>query len=188
MSENMSENMKTNSSDHHNQGGMIAFLGSMAFVFAFMLYLVAFHKGVNLDEKVVDPNQPQANGESAFDISKVSEPWVESPELIAHGKKIYGYNCALCHGNEGKGDGTAGMGLNPRPRNLVEGKWRKGDGLTDHFLVLANGIEGGSMASYKAQIKIPDRWALSHYINSITENKSKQTPAQVAEFAKSYKD
>ncbi|MCE2944074.1 MAG: hypothetical protein LW828_05040, partial [Xanthomonadaceae bacterium] len=27
----------------------------------------------------------------------------------------------MCHGNEGKGDGAAGAGLNPKPRNLVEG-------------------------------------------------------------------
>ncbi len=184
----MSENMNSNSSDQHNQGGLIAFLGSMIFVFGFMIYLVAFHAGVELDEKVVDPTLQAVSVEPTFDIAKVTEPWVETPEIIAHGKKVFGNNCALCHGNEGKGDGTAGMGLNPRPRNLVEGKWTQGSGLTDHFNVVSNGIAGSSMASFKAQIKVPDRWALAHYINSITENKSQQTPVQIAEFAKSYKD
>ena len=187
----MSENMNSNSSDQHNQGGLIAFIGSMIFVFGFMIYLVVFQAGVDLNEKVVDPSLTQtnqANSEPAFDIAKVSEPWVETPELIAHGKKVFANNCALCHGNEGKGDGAAGMGLNPRPRNLVEGKWTQGSGVTDHFKVLANGITGSSMASFKAQIKIPDRWALAHFINSITENKSKETPEKIAEFAKSYKD
>ncbi len=184
----MSENMNSNSSDQHNQGGLIAFVGSMIFVFGFMIYLVAFEKGIDLDEKVVDPTLQAASAEPTFDISKVSEPWVETPEIIAHGKKVFSNNCALCHGNEGKGDGTAGMGLNPKPRNLVEGKWTKGSGLSDHFNVISNGIAGGSMASFKAQIKVADRWALVHYINSITENKSTQTPVQIAEFAKTYKD
>ena len=144
---------------------------------------------MTLDEKVVDPNAVvQADETPVFDIAKVSEPWVETPELLAHGQKVFANNCALCHGNEGKGDGTAGMGLNPRPRNLVEGKWTQGSGVTDHFKVLANGITGSSMASFKAQIKVPDRWALALFINSITQNKSKETPVQIAEFAKNYKD
>ena len=184
----MSENMNSNPSDQHNQGGLIAFIFSMVFVFGLMIYLVALHPGVDLGEKVVDPRQQQVSGEPTFDIAKVNEPWVETPELIAYGQKTYGNNCTLCHGNQGKGDGTAGMGMNPRPRNLVEGLWTQGNGLTDHFKVVSNGILGGSMAPYKSQLKIAERWALVHFINSITQNKSKETPAQVAEFAKSYKD
>lgn len=184
----MSENMNSNPSDQHNQGGLIAFLFSMVFVFGFMIYLVALHPGVDLDEKVVDPNQLQSTGAPAFDITKVTEPWVETPEIITYGQKVFANSCSLCHGNLGKGDGSAGMGLNPRPRNLVEGVWTRGPAMTDHFKVVSNGIPGSSMASFKAQIKIPDRWALVHFINSITQNKSKETPAQIAEFAKSYKD
>ncbi len=174
-------------SDHHNRGGMFAFMFSMVFVFAFFFYLVAIHKGVDLDEKVVDPRAPVAEGTKlAFNVDKVAEPWVGSEEMIAHGQKAYTSNCALCHGAEGKGDGSGGQGLNPKPRNLVEGKWTQGGGLIGHFKVLQNGIPGTSMASF-AHLKVGDRWAIVHFIESITQNKGKDDPAAVAEFGKTAK-
>lgn len=175
----MSENR-----DEYNRGGMLAFTFSIVFCFAFFFYLVAVNKGVELGENVIDPNAPVAEGAApVFDIAKVEEPWVATPEMIAYGQKSYMTNCAMCHGNQGQGDGAAGAALNPKPRDLVEGKWTQGDGLIAHFKVLQNGIKGSSMASYK-HFKPADRWAILHYIESITQNKSKDDPAKVAEFAK----
>lgn len=171
-------------SEKYNRGGMVAFLFSMVFVIAFFFYLVVIHPGVKLDEKVVDPKAYTPGAKLAvFDASQVKEPWLTSPEMIEHGRKLYQTNCALCHGAGGKGDGTAGMGLKPPPRNLVEGQWTQGEGLIGHYKVLLNGIPGGSMASYK-HFKANDRWALVHFIESITQNKSKDDPAKLAEFAK----
>lgn len=170
--------------DDHNQAGLIAFMFSMVFCFSFFFYLVAIHSGVDLQENVVDPNAPSVEGTApVFDIAQVKEPWVSSPELVTYGAKLYKTNCAMCHGEQGLGDGAAGAGLNPKPRNLVEGKWTQGDGIIAHFAVLQNGIKGGSMASY-AHFKAADRWALLHFIESITQNKSTDDPAKVAEFAK----
>ncbi|MFS4458688.1 c-type cytochrome [Bdellovibrio sp. HCB2-146] len=178
----MSENR-----DEYNRGGMLAFAFCMVFCLAFFIYLVAINKGVDLAENVVDPNAPAAEGAApAFDITKVAEPWVSTPEMVTYGKKVFMTNCAMCHGNEGKGDGAAGAALNPKPRNLVEGKWTQGEGVIAHYNVLLNGIKGSSMASY-AHFKPADRWAVIHYIDSITNNKSKDDPAKVAEFAKTAK-
>ena len=174
-------------SNHHNRGGMYAFMFSMVFVFAFFIYIVAIHKGVDLDEKVVDPHAPVAAGAvKAFDVSQVKEPWVASDDMVAYGKKVFQTNCSMCHGQEGKGDGPAGQGLNPRPRNLVEGKWTQGAGAIAHFKVVTGGIPGTSMASF-GHIKVADRWALVQFIQSITQNKGNDTPAQIAEFAKTAK-
>lgn len=170
------------SQDQYNRGGLNAFLFSMVFVFAFMFYLVVIHPGVNLDEKVVDPNQT-GPGTEVFDIKKVAEPWVENPQVVEYGAKLYQINCALCHGKDGKGDGAAGAGLNPKPRNLVEGKWTQGVGKIAHFKVLTVGIPGTSMAAY-GHFKPADRWALVQYIESITQNKGSDDPAKVSEFAK----
>src|SRR5262245_26855270 len=41
------------------------------------------------------------------------------------GAKIYADRCVLCHGPEGKGDGPAAAGLNPKPRNHTDGTYMK---------------------------------------------------------------
>jgi mono/diheme cytochrome c family protein len=38
----------------------------------------------------------------------------------AAGKAVFLQNCALCHGNEGHGDGPAAAGLTPKPANFID--------------------------------------------------------------------
>jgi mono/diheme cytochrome c family protein len=163
--------------DHHNQGGLIALLGSMAFVFIFFFYIVFINKGVELDEKVSDPAPANA---VKFDLASVKEPWIENPDVAAYGGKLYQQNCALCHGP--KGDLVGGL---PNARNLVEGKWKAGDGLINQYKVLQNGLAGTQMASFKATLKPNERWAVLNFVNTITNNKSKDTPEDIATFAAS---
>jgi hypothetical protein len=173
--------------DNYNRSGLLAFLFSMVFVFAFFVYIVGVNTGVDLGENVIDPNAPsEVSKEPAFDISSVQEPWIESPELIAYGQKAYATNCAMCHGAEGKGDGAAGAGLNPKPRNLVTGGWKVGPGLIARYQVLTEGIQGSSMASY-AHLKSADRWAMAHYVQSITNDKGSDDAATVAAYAQTAK-
>jgi mono/diheme cytochrome c family protein len=177
----------SDSREEYNRGGMIAFIFSMAFVFCFFIYIVAIHPGVNLGENVVDPEVVQQGpAVPVFDITTVKEPWVPNKDVVTYGAKVFATNCAMCHGNEGKGDGAAGASLNPKPRNFVEGKWTQGPGMTDHFKVVTNGIPGSSMASF-AHFKPADRWAVVQFIESITQNKSTDSPEKVAEFAKTAK-
>lgn len=178
----MSENR-----DHYNHAGMLAFLFSMAFVFVFFIYIVVVHPGVDLQEDIKSPQTEEGTEKVAkVDVSKITELWVSSEDLISHGKQVYGMNCAMCHGAEGKGDGAAGAALNPKPRNLITGPWKKGGGLIGHYTVLTEGIAGSSMSAY-AHLPPVDRWAMAHYIESITEAKVDIDPAKVAEFAKTAK-
>lgn len=171
--------------DQHNQGGLIAFIFSIAFVLVFFIYIVVIHPGVDLQENIKDPvsNLQQV---AAVDVSKVAEPWVANPDMVTHGKKLFAQNCAMCHGAEGKGDGAAGAALNPKPRNLVEGPWKKGGGYIGWYTVLTEGLQGGSMASY-ASLSPVDRWSLVQFINSMTNAKVTEDPAKVAAFAKTAK-
>jgi mono/diheme cytochrome c family protein len=170
--------------DDHNRTGMLAFLFSMAFVFVFFFYIVVIHPGVDLKENIKDPKLLLAeSAEQPVDVSKVTEPWVPNPDMVKHGKKLFMLNCQTCHGPEGHGDGPAGASLNPKPRNLVEGPWKKGGGYIGWFTVLQEGLPGSSMASFK-HFKAVDRWALVQFIDSITKAKVKEDPAKVAAFGK----
>lgn len=161
--------------DHHHQGGLMALLGAMAFVFIFFFYIVFVNKGVTLDEKVTDPAPADA---PKFDLASVKEPWLPNEQVAAAGQKLFKQNCALCHGE--KGDLVGGL---PNARNLVEGQWKQGEGLINLYKVLANGIQGTQMAGFKQTLKPNERWAVLNYIETITTKKSNDKPEDIAKFA-----
>lgn len=177
--------------DTYNRGGFQAFVFSMFLSLGVMAYVAFFSGGVDLreiPEEVTADEQVLAEGGAAptVDVSKVTEPWVSSEDLVAHGQKVYQANCAVCHGAEGRGDGAAGAGLNPPPRNLVEGNWKQGGTSVALFNTVTNGIPGTSMAPF-GHLPVVDRWALVHFIRSITENKPEDNPEELAEFGKTAK-
>jgi mono/diheme cytochrome c family protein len=176
--------------DSYNRGGYIAFLFSMVFSLGFFIYIVVFHPGVDLKEVKPTgvPEQSVAGGATPakVDISKISKPWEENADMATHGATVYANTCAVCHGPKGLGDGPAGMSLNPKPRNLVEGKWTKGGDSISLFNTATKGIPGTSMAAF-GHLPVKDRWALVQFIHSITENKVKDDAAKLAAFGKDAK-
>jgi mono/diheme cytochrome c family protein len=170
-----------NLDDPHNRAGLWGFMFSMVFVFAFFIYIVMIHPGIDLGENLQTPD-PNAKVVAAVDVSGVTEPWKPNPDMVTHGQKVYKQNCALCHGDSLKGDGP-GAG-SAKPRNLISGPWKKGGGYIGLYTVMLQGIEGTSMSAYKHLSK-NDRWAVVQYIESLTEAKVQEDPAKVEEFAKS---
>jgi mono/diheme cytochrome c family protein len=181
--------MSYNQGDY-NRGGLQAIGFAMVATVLFFGY-VSFFMGVQIDEikgqktpgaavEQVEQKQAAADNVQNFDPNSVKEPWVATAEITAYGKTVYGTNCAMCHGAEGNGDGPAASGLIPPPRNLVEGKWRLGGSQVALYDVLTNGIAGTSMAPW-GHLPEVDRWAMVHYIQSITKNKVDK-PDELKEF------
>ena len=71
--------------------------------------------------------------------------------------------------------------MKPRPRNLIEGKWTAGGDRIGLYKTLKNGLAGTSMAAF-GHLPVIDRWAMVHYIRSITKNKVKDDDAKVATY------
>lgn len=179
--------------DSYNRGGFIAFVFSMVFSLGFFVYIVFIHAGIDLREvKEQAPPAVQtqgANGAAStkeVDVSKIEKPWVDNPDMVAHGAKVFATNCQVCHGPKGLGDGPGGLGLKPPPRNFVEGKWKNGGDSGTLFKTIATGIPGSSMPSF-AHLPAVDRWAVVQFIRSITKNRIKDDPAKVEAVAKSVK-
>lgn len=168
------ENHREESQDGVNSGGVVAFVISMVVTFACFIYVTFFSGGVDLKEvKVTDDSgatQTVAQVEEKVDVSDVTEPWLANEKMVKHGAAVYKMNCAMCHGVAGAGDGVAGGGLNPKPRNLIEGKWKQGGTSLELFATLQNGVPGGSMQGYKDALPAKDRWALVQFIRSITKD------------------
>lgn len=148
----------------------VIFIGIFVFL---TLGDIAFRKPVEA-AKVSAIKAPEGNvAEKMLLLSK------QSPEQIAQGKTLYSQNCAACHGAEGNGDGASS--LNPPPRNFHKtDNWKFGRSPAQIFATLEKGSPGTAMSSFKDTLSLEKRWALAHYINSITPDKPADTPATLA--------
>ena len=81
-------------------------------------------------------------------------PWVPFAQAAgdaAKGKTLFSKSCAGCHGESGKGDGSAAAALNPKPKDLSDKGYNKT--LDDAFL--HNIITKGGAAVGKAPMMPP---------------------------------
>lgn len=178
----------------YNRGGFYAFLFCMITSTVFFVYISFFHPGISIDKPrlkgTVNVNLAEAaggaGGASAQDLANNPKPWVSTSEFVEYGKGKYKTACAVCHGDSGMGDGPAGASLNPPPRNFVEGKWKKGGSAKDLFITVRDGLPGTPMAGFK-HLPVVDRWAIVHFIRSISKNVKADNPAELEKFAKAEK-
>ena len=94
----------------------------------------------------------------------IVNPLGSNPKAILDGQKIYTSMCAICHGDSGKGNGTASVALDPRPANFLRLDIRnESDGAI--FWKLTEGRP--PMASYKTLLTDQQRWQLVNYIRRL---------------------
>lgn len=98
----------------------------------------------------------------------VKNPLKGNVSATAEGKKLFAQMCAICHGNKGKGDGMAGMSLNPRPTNFTK---ESVQAQTDGAIYWKITEGRAPMASYKASLKDNQRWQLVNYIRTLKKSK-----------------
>ncbi len=92
----------------------------------------------------------------------VTNPAAMTEESLHNGRKYYQINCAVCHGNEGKGDGTSTK-LGMIPMSLLS---ESANGRSDGYLfaIMRNGR--GAMPSYN-RIEERERWDVVNYVRAL---------------------
>ena len=87
-----------------------------------------------------------------------------APDLVL-GAERYGSLCAGCHGAQGRGDGPAARGMNPRPADFHARRMRQRSayGL---YSTISLGVSGTAMPAF-AQLPEAERWALAFYVASL---------------------
>jgi mono/diheme cytochrome c family protein len=115
----------------------------------------------------LDPTEyPSTPG---YDVPPLDPKVVTKPNtaLLTRGRELYAQNCVACHGPNGAGNGAAGVGLKPPPRNFTAGTgWKNGTGLGAIFKTLRTGVPGSAMLPYDFLTK-RDRIALAHHVRSL---------------------
>ena len=90
-----------------------------------------------------------------------------STESITAGQALFGKNCALCHGQTGKGDGPVGVTLNPRPADLTQHAIAGIHTDAQLFEWITNGFPGSRMPAFKTTLSDTERWHLVNFIRSL---------------------
>ena len=106
----------------------------------------------------------QSNWTAPASANKLQNPYKGNKTATAEGKKLFNQLCVVCHGNKGKGDGLAGMNLNPRPSNLTSSKVQS---QTDGAIYWKITEGKAPMASYKQALTDQQRWQLVNYIRQL---------------------
>jgi len=96
-------------------------------------------------------------------------PYPKRLPSLADGKQLYLENCAQCHGDTGKGDGSGRESMNPKtplPANFTDPERMAGLSPFKAFNTASFGIEGTAMASFAA-LSEEQRWQVAFYVFSL---------------------
>ncbi len=145
-----------------------------------MAYLKATFKG-GAEVAQVSPGgspsgvcpQPRKTVKAPEEFLEKTNPLPASAGAINAGKILFLQTaqpvaCAMCHGNEGNGQGFMGAALMPPPRNFTCGKTMKELPDGQLFWIIKNGSPGTGMMSF-AGLSDEQVWQLIRYIRSLTK-------------------
>lgn len=94
--------------------------------------------------------------------ANLQNPVAPSVEAIDTGRSIYRERCVACHGDRGRGDGPAGITLDPKPADLVLHVPEHTDG--ELYFMVSVGMPGSAMPEWRSVLTEPQRWELVHYL------------------------
>lgn len=98
--------------------------------------------------------------------------------LVERGRQVYkDAGCAACHGEEGRGDGSAAKDLKDAwghpapPADLTRRPLKSGASPQDLYRTLVTGLDGTPMPSYQGVLSEEELWALVAYVDSLATPK-----------------
>lgn len=107
------------------------------------------------------------SGDAISAEAKLVNPLIggRAESMSTLGQEKYRVYCGLCHGLEGRGDGTIAQYLALKPPSLVSDKVKDfKDGRIFHIITDGQGV----MSSYASQIHSEEeRWAIVNYIRAL---------------------
>jgi len=91
-----------------------------------------------------------------------------SPDL-KRGATLYAAQCASCHGAQGRGDGSAGKGLEPAPSNFHDTARMAQRSVYGLYSTITLGVAGTGMTPF-GHLGEDERWALALYVATMGQS------------------
>ncbi len=115
-------------------------------------------------------DQPPAKAPAEYKVSPAdaarTNPVKPSEESLAKGKRMYGYDCAMCHGKDGDGKGDMASDMkNVTDFTNPDAMKNRSDG--ELFHAIRNGK--GDMPPEGDRAKDDDIWNMVNYIRSLAK-------------------
>lgn len=98
-------------------------------------------------------------------------PVAADEQSIQRGQQFYSMHCAICHGAQGKGDGSVAEVLKRKPADLTAPHAvGQSDGAI--FIVVSNGLAPvtgfkGGMPALRENLTVGQRWDVVNYVRSL---------------------
>lgn len=124
---------------------------------------------------------PRFNDDSEYPLTiiDIPEPIPLTTESLRIGRKLYvKMQCHKCHGVSGRGDGPSAANLKDEWGNRLympdfpAGKVKRVKSPTDIYKLLATGMVGGSMPSFRSAMTPEELWHLSNYVYGLMTGQS----------------
>ena len=112
------------------------------------------------------PAAPTAPSSIPPDAKSMVNPIKPTPESQAKVKKMYGYDCAMCHGATGNGKGDV-TDLKPPPKDYTDPAALKDLSDGDIFYIIKNGK--GQMPPDGGRTKPDDIWNMVILVRSFSK-------------------
>ncbi len=92
-------------------------------------------------------------------------PVAADPVSISRGQELFGINCVLCHGPQGKGNGPIATYLKNKPADLTSAAVQSlSDGAI--FMVISGGVTG-KMPALNENLTVRERWDVVNYVRTL---------------------
>lgn len=115
------------------------------------------------------PNEVAAQAHALADALLAAYPIPAAPLAapdLARGARIYATTCAGCHGANGRGDGPAAAGLQPRPIDFTDRSRAAERSTLSLYQAVTRGVPGTAMPSFP-ELSTADRWAVAFHVGSL---------------------
>ena len=134
--------------------------------FACVFLLLLLYPVPQENQKPVQ-EKPAAESKNASEADKLVNPVKPTTSSIESGKKTYSFDCAMCHGKEGAGDGDLAVEMHLKLRDYRDPASLKD--LTDGsiYSTIANGK--GDMIGEGGRLKPEQVWDLVNYVRSLAK-------------------